>query len=352
MLSLLSAPMDGGSTTSDKEREECLNVQRTNDESSVSKRSAAKLGYFEDEFLRYFVKKPSRRCPIINWGYNARVFAVRTVLRAFLQTTTTQPIQILSLGCGFDTSYFVLSTEDLFGRCCYFELDYPTLVARKINLIKEQSQLKGRLQGAIQGLDRGMLLSHRYKLFGLDLRDHHKLEGLIVNHGFDLCRPTLVLAECFLQYLLPEDSDALIQWVQSKIPHAMFVAFEQMEGRDAFGAVMRNNLSQRSSPLYGIEEYNSVQDQQRRYERLGYEVSRVVNLHHLTDNITPRNEQDRVRAMEVFDEWEEWRVTCSHYCMVTAVNKSEDVATFGLQPFIAKDSNMQVRRLGRLRTLQ
>lgn len=43
-----------------------MQVQRTNNSSMVSKRSAATQGYFEDGFLQHLVGKGSRRTPLIN----------------------------------------------------------------------------------------------------------------------------------------------------------------------------------------------------------------------------------------------------------------------------------------------
>ena len=47
---------------------ECtLQTQRTNDSSIVSKNSASICHYFEDNFLKHFVTKPSKgRSPLIN----------------------------------------------------------------------------------------------------------------------------------------------------------------------------------------------------------------------------------------------------------------------------------------------
>jgi tRNA wybutosine-synthesizing protein 4 len=41
-------------------------VQGTNDSAVLSKISMAKLGYFNDDFLKYFGIKAVRRAPIIN----------------------------------------------------------------------------------------------------------------------------------------------------------------------------------------------------------------------------------------------------------------------------------------------
>ena len=43
-----------------------MSVKLTNDSSSVSKCSAARAGYFEDDYIRNFVGKHARRSPLIH----------------------------------------------------------------------------------------------------------------------------------------------------------------------------------------------------------------------------------------------------------------------------------------------
>jgi hypothetical protein len=95
-----------------------VGVQGTNDDSTMSKWSAAEAGYFDDEFLRYFVLAQSprrRRAPLINRGYAARVLAMRAAVRSFVQAAAvgaqTPTVQVVNLGCGFDTTYLQLKME-------------------------------------------------------------------------------------------------------------------------------------------------------------------------------------------------------------------------------------------------
>ena len=93
-------------------------VQGTNDDSTMSKWSAAQAGYFEDEFLRYFALAQSprrRRAPLINRGYAARVLTMRSAIRSFIKAAATgaqtPTVQVVNLGCGFDTTYLQLKME-------------------------------------------------------------------------------------------------------------------------------------------------------------------------------------------------------------------------------------------------
>lgn len=57
-------------------------VQHTNDDSVLSKRSAVALDYFHDTFLRYFVKRPTRRSPLINRGYYLRMAVITDLVKS------------------------------------------------------------------------------------------------------------------------------------------------------------------------------------------------------------------------------------------------------------------------------
>ena len=45
----------------------------------------------------------------------------------------------------------------------------------------------------------------------------------------------------------------------------------------------------------------------------------------LYNSFLPREEVDRISRLEVFDEYEEWRLVLSHYCIVTAVKGPESL---------------------------
>lgn len=63
-------------------------------------------GYFSDPFLPFFVSgDPPLKPPLINRGYYTRVMAVRLVLAQFLEAGGSQ---VLTLGAGYDTTYFRL----------------------------------------------------------------------------------------------------------------------------------------------------------------------------------------------------------------------------------------------------
>lgn len=60
-------------------------VIATNDDASISKRSASKLGYYRDDYLPNFVKMSEKKAPEINRGYFARVKGIEICIEKFLK---------------------------------------------------------------------------------------------------------------------------------------------------------------------------------------------------------------------------------------------------------------------------
>lgn len=68
-------------------------VQGTNDDATVSKLSASTNGYYSDPFLPHFVSASHRtkRAPLINRGYYARVAAISSIVDQFIATHMPPP---------------------------------------------------------------------------------------------------------------------------------------------------------------------------------------------------------------------------------------------------------------------
>lgn len=116
-------------------------VQGTNDDAQISKlyaacwwpthsntshRSCARLGYFHDPFIQYFVRKHTQRSPLINRGtcaaarhhhaapcpgYYSRTAGLRLLLTQFLSQFQRQ-CQVLVMGAGYDTTWFQLQVPE------------------------------------------------------------------------------------------------------------------------------------------------------------------------------------------------------------------------------------------------
>ena len=81
--------------------------------------------------------------PIINRGTWARVFSVRSVITRFLAAfKESERIQILSLGAGFDITYFWLRDQFPSDKNLkYFEVDFNDVVEKKIQMIQKTEAL-------------------------------------------------------------------------------------------------------------------------------------------------------------------------------------------------------------------
>ena len=122
-------------------------VQSTNDDATLCKQSAVRLGYWRDQFIGELVRQQGRerRAPEIHLGYYARVAGVRALIDKFLEACDTA-VQIISLGAGFDTLFWRLVEE---GRPVnnFIEVDFPGVTARKCLLIKRSKDLMDLVAG-------------------------------------------------------------------------------------------------------------------------------------------------------------------------------------------------------------
>lgn len=154
-------------------------VRATCDDATVCKRFATSKGYWKDLYIQYFARSVGeRKAPEISRGYYARVKGVNHLLDAFIRKTECD-CQVINLGAGLDTTFWRLKEENLLPRK-YFEVDFPTVVARKIHNIKTKPPLSKPLIETHSTdsllLNADSLDSDRYCIIGADLRDISSLD--------------------------------------------------------------------------------------------------------------------------------------------------------------------------------
>lgn len=205
-------------------------VQLTNDEASISKRSASRAvktklkqkriflkkkhslslqGYFEDFYLRAFVRKALKRSALINRGYWIRVHAFRQLIRQFFASVEPDVcVQVLSLGAGYDSAPFHFldaKHKSYYDECTenfkWFEIDFPDVVRTKASVLQSDKALQHLMTNeAIQlDLDNNDAVvvanGKRYCLLSGDLRQMPTVIELLEKQGFDKTIPTLVICE-------------------------------------------------------------------------------------------------------------------------------------------------------------
>ncbi|KAJ1967331.1 tRNA methyltransferase ppm2 [Dispira parvispora] len=317
-----------------------LAVQATNDNSIVSKRSAERLGYFQEyQYLEPFIPGRVRRAPLINLAYFGRSLVVDYFASWFLDTSvrtaspqfrlpstlTNLPKVVVSLGCGFDPSYFRIKSRQLTHPFIYVEIDYPTLVKRKQSLIRQNPSLSQTLASARpQFMDNGDIIAEDYFLIGWDLKNVKGLVERLAECGITPNHEILFVSEVALVYMDTPDADRVIRWA-AQFPRAHFVLYEQTcptDGPNPFSTAMVNHFRKMRAPLNCFVDYPSITDQCQRFQTCHWSRVCVSTLKSFVDQILTLEERRRIFSIEPFDEWEEWDISSSHYMVVFAQSNS------------------------------
>ncbi|CAK9253738.1 unnamed protein product [Sphagnum jensenii] len=306
-------------------------VQATNDDATISKLSCVKKGYISDDFVQFFVRRPIKRSPIINRGYYARWAVMRQLLFQFLDADLPAfngpPLQkqILSLGAGFDTSFFQLVKE---GRIphIFVEVDFSEVTRKKAMLIaaKELLLTKLGLEPKISIVE-GEIISEHYRLLPADLRDLKDLDRVFLQATLDPKQPTLIIAECVLIYLEPHVSRAVVKWAADKFETAAFVIYEQIHPNDAFGQQMLRNLESRGCPLLGLHDTPTLESKEKRFTELGWQSAAALDMDSIYNQQVDPLDRRRIEQLEIFDEFEEWNIMQEHYCVAYGVKDKNGI---------------------------
>eukprot|EP00897_Mesotaenium_endlicherianum_P009451 jgi/Mesen1/8534/ME000484S07926 len=187
--------------------------------------------------------------------------------------------QILSLGAGFDTTFFQL-LEDGLTADKYVEVDFVEVTSRKVHAIAAHEELRSKLDpDCVLRQDKGELVSGKYAVVPADLRDTAALDAALSRAGLDPSIPTLILAECVLIYMDPASSRQLVKWAAQKFPTSAFAIYEQRAE-----ALDMDAIYNRSLDLADIK---------------------------------------RIERLEIFDEFEEWHIMQEHYCIAYGINDEQ-----------------------------
>lgn len=271
-----------------------------------------------------------RKFPLINKGTYIRTQIIDAIIEEFVMEFPH--CQIVSLGGGSDTRCFRLLESH--PNVHYTEIDFEESARIKKLAIARAGKLRSIIRYSepvpeIKSREEWLLLSpevhtENYHLVGMDLRNIKGATGL---DFIDPNLPTLVLSECALCYLLPEENMEIIQYWKQKCPDFVcFLIYEPMSLDDAFGITMALNLQSRGIRLQAFNELPDL-DSRRRFLATdcglnNVRLTDICNASGYTNTLSSErvsfmNSSDlaRIGTLELIDEIEEIILLFKHYCV-------------------------------------
>ncbi|KAL6450126.1 PPM1 Leucine carboxyl methyltransferase 1 [Candida maltosa Xu316] len=268
-----------------------------------------------------------KKFPLINRGSYLRTMAINRVVEGFIKEFDGK-CQIVSLGSGSDTRAFPIlqSYKDV----VYHEIDFPESARIKklailqnqrlreiVNTTEPEPVVNSKESFAEYSCD---LHTENYHLHGLDLRtlDHTPT-------GFDTNVPTLIISECVLCYLSPEEYTRAIKfWTHRGGQTVMgFLIYEPMSLNDQFGATMAQNLLSRGLNLQTFSKYPDLITRKTFLENTcGLDNVKLTDLsaiggYESSDRSWIGDEElVRINKLEFIDEIEEIQLLLKHYCLI------------------------------------
>ncbi|XP_040491131.1 leucine carboxyl methyltransferase 1 isoform X2 [Ursus maritimus] len=209
-----------------------------------------------------------------------------------------------------------------------FEVDFAVIVTRKLPSIQVKPFLSQPITELHSGdplqIDGHLLDSKRYAIIGADLRDIPELEEKLKKCNMNPQLPTLLITECVLVYMSPEQSANLLKWAASSFETAMFINYEQVNMDDRFGQIMIENLRRRQCDLAGVETCKSLESQKERLLSNGWETASAVDMMELYSKL-PQAEVSRIESLEFLDEMELLEQLMQHYCLCWATKGGHEL---------------------------
>lgn len=254
-----------------------------------------------------------------------RTTVIDRLVEAFLASNRGRSTQIISLGAGTDTRYWRLREKQIHLNVLYHEIDFPWVSKNKLAAIRSSKVLSPegssfyilqnvtpeiKPEEARWGFFRdGKKQTEGYLFHPIDLR---KMPPRIENLLTDV--PTLLLSECCLCYLSPEEAQSVIRTFSNLIPNLGMVIYEPTNPTSEFGQVMIKNLAVRGLSMQTIHKYPTLQSQLDRLYQAGFLNSQNgADVLWLWRNWVSEDEKERIASLEMLDEVEEWELLAEHY---------------------------------------
>lgn len=126
--------------------------------------------------------------------------------------------------------------------------------------------------------------------------------------------PTLLISECCLCYLSPDEAQSVIRTFSNLIPNLGIAIYEPTNPNSDFGKVMVQNLAMRGLSMPTMQKYPTLQSQLDRLREAGFlHAQNGADILWLWNNWVSPREKERISELEMVDEVEEWELLAKHY---------------------------------------
>lgn len=220
------------------------------------------------------------------------------------------------MGSGSDTRYFRLKRAKRHQDFIYHELDFKQNNETKIARLKNSrcAELIQELCGVDiekAEIENAELKSTEYFIHSVDLRTLPSDQEWV-----DTSVPTLLISECCLIYLPPDQAAQVLSYFSEKFTSTplAIVIYEPFRPNDPFGKTMIRNLTTRGIVLQTIEKYSDLEQQIKRLTQLDFNA-KAVDTNLIWQNWVNQDEKDRIDKLEWMDEIEEFELLAKHYCV-------------------------------------
>ncbi|KAK2963344.1 putative Leucine carboxyl methyltransferase 1 [Blattamonas nauphoetae] len=272
-------------------------------DAATAKLSCIGAGYYYDPYLHQFTTLTQSRSRLINRGYFARIYSILRCVSSFCKGIPGNK-QVVFLGAGFDSYLFTMKEDDHPGLTLWMEVDLPEVVMKKNEIYSQHAKREN---------------FSRYKLISGDLLDGPGLIQSMKDGGLDPSIPTIYLLECVTAYLPPEANRSILnnisQLHRTAASPAMVVGYDPMSQQtDNFGKVMVANLMKRGIEMPSLMAFPTTQSREDILRETGFDSVQAINMKNAYMNIPPP-EKARIDSIEPLDEFEEFFLLLSHYCV-------------------------------------
>uniref|UniRef100_A7AMU6 [phosphatase 2A protein]-leucine-carboxy methyltransferase n=1 Tax=Babesia bovis TaxID=5865 RepID=A7AMU6_BABBO len=144
--------------------------------------SAVNAGYVQDDFINYFVTDRNRG-PSYNIIHFLRIASVRLAIQTFIEQFPNEKVQVVNLGCGFDTIALWILQQYKHVTC--FDIDLPNLLQRKAQMMRNAEEIMNLFLG-YNDIEEEYIVTENYKMVPIDLNNIEELETLPNKYGLQI----------------------------------------------------------------------------------------------------------------------------------------------------------------------